>query len=136
MAQRSPAPVSMLLLPSVPNRNKCLALAHPPHICSIKLVIAGNHDLTFDTEHYAKTWTQWHDKKEDDEMIKRLYRQANEYGVFYLEDEMYTLPPEYGGFKCWGAPWQPEFYSWGFNLERGPKLAGMIYRYHINYYFS
>ncbi|RUS21884.1 Metallo-dependent phosphatase-like protein [Endogone sp. FLAS-F59071] len=93
-------------------------LPHP-----IKLVIAGNHDLTFDTEHYEKTWQHWHDKKEDDGMIKRLYRQANEYGVFYLEDEMFTLPPEYGGFKCWGAPWQPEFFSWGFNLERGPKIA-------------
>ena len=23
------------------------------------------------------------------------------------------------GLKVWGSPWQPEFYNWGFNLERG-----------------
>ncbi|RUS34933.1 hypothetical protein BC938DRAFT_477670 [Jimgerdemannia flammicorona] len=88
-----------------------------------KLVIAGNHDLTFDTAHYEKTWDQWHRNKEDHERIKTLYRQANEYGVVYLEDEEYTLPAEDGGWRCWGSPWQPEFCDWGFNLPRGPELA-------------
>ena len=23
------------------------------------------------------------------------------------------------GIQVWGSPWQPEFYSWGFNLVRG-----------------
>ncbi len=34
-----------------------------------------------------------------------------------MEDE----PTNVYGIKIWGSPWQPWFYDWGFNLERGEK---------------
>ena len=30
---------------------------------------------------------------------------------------------EVDGIPIWGAPWQPWFLSWAFNLQRGPELA-------------
>ena len=35
---------------------------------------------------------------------------------------------EYGGvtvdgLAIWGSPWQPWFYDWAFNLERGEEIA-------------
>jgi Icc-related predicted phosphoesterase len=27
------------------------------------------------------------------------------------------------GLKVWGSPWQPRFFDWAFNLDRGPDLA-------------
>jgi Icc-related predicted phosphoesterase len=30
---------------------------------------------------------------------------------------------EIGGLKIYGAPWQPRFYDWAFNLNRGVELA-------------
>lgn len=29
---------------------------------------------------------------------------------------------EINGVKFWGSPWQPTFYDWGFNLNRGPDI--------------
>lgn len=59
-----------------------------------KIVIAGNHD-----------WP--------------LQRQAQEAralltNVTYLEDERFEVE----GLKFYGSPWQPEFFSWAFNLPR------------------
>lgn len=27
------------------------------------------------------------------------------------------------GIKLWGSPWQPWFFDWAFNLQRGPEIA-------------
>jgi Icc-related predicted phosphoesterase len=27
-----------------------------------------------------------------------------------------------GGYELWGAPWQPKFFDWAFNRERGKEL--------------
>ncbi|MCU0866457.1 MAG: metallophosphoesterase, partial [Planctomycetes bacterium] len=37
----------------------------------------------------------------------------------YLEDSEVTVD----GVRIWGSPWQPWFYDWAFNLERGPAIA-------------
>jgi hypothetical protein len=42
----------------------------------------------------------------------------HEDGVIYLEDNERTV----AGLRIYGSPWQPEFYSWAFNLPRGPEL--------------
>ena len=38
--------------------------------------------------------------------------------AIYLEDEAATLD----GVRFWGSPWQPRFYDWAFNLERGSEI--------------
>jgi len=63
-----------------------------------KVVIAGNHDFAF----------------ERDAEARRLITNAT-----YLQDEEVTL----GGLRIWGSPWQPRFFDWAFNLDRGAPLA-------------
>jgi predicted phosphodiesterase len=79
-----------------------------------KVVIAGNHDLSF----------------EDGYLDKRGQRKMNpnrEYGpepkkllknCIYLEDQETTIE----GIRIYGSPWQPEFCDWAFNVERGPPI--------------
>ena len=40
-------------------------------------------------------------------------------GVTYLRDSAVTIE----GIKLWGSPWQPWFFDWAFNLQRGPEIA-------------
>jgi hypothetical protein len=62
------------------------------------VVIAGNHDFGFErTPHEAR----------------RLLD-----GLLYLEDSEATVE----GLRIWGSPWQPRFFDWAFNLDRGAPL--------------
>lgn len=87
-----------------------------------KIVIAGNHDMCMDDDYVAH--------------INRLHKNGTKvqdyltakYGVghpkdllsncVYLLDEMV----EAAGIKIYGAPWQPSFGTWGFQLDRGREL--------------
>lgn len=64
-----------------------------------KLVIAGNHDVMFET---------------DSNLARSILT-----NVTYLEDSGIEID----GMKFWGSPWQPKFFNWAFNLPRGLKLA-------------
>jgi len=72
-----------------------LATLPHPH----KVVIAGNHDWLFER---------------DPTLARSLLRHAT-----YLEDAQATV----AGLLIWGSPWQPWFYDWAFNLQRGPEIA-------------
>jgi Icc-related predicted phosphoesterase len=67
-----------------------------------KVFIAGNHDFGFEE-----------------------IRHRNEPGIFipdnviYIQDEMV----EVDGIKIYGSPWQPRFYDWAFNVDRGDAIA-------------
>lgn len=63
-----------------------------------KLVIAGNHDFCFERQPEASA---------------ALLTNAT-----YLLDSGVTL----AGLTFYGSPWQPWFYDWAFNLQRGPEL--------------
>ncbi|HIB69648.1 MAG TPA: metallophosphoesterase [Phycisphaerales bacterium] len=63
-----------------------------------KVVIAGNHDWPFE--------------REPEKARKALG------DVIYLEDEEVIIE----GVKIYGSPWQPVFFNWAFNLERGEPL--------------
>jgi len=77
-----------------------------------KIVIAGNHDLTFHPESYEQTWMRFgHPEKYDCQLVKAKLTNCT-----YLEDEAVEVL----GFKIYGSPWQPWFYDWAFNLPRGP----------------
>ena len=73
-------------------------LKQQPH--QHKLVIAGNHELSFQTPHR--------------EIMINLLREA---GAIYLEDSAYEIDE----ILFYGAPWQPEFFNWAFNLPRDGK---------------
>jgi Icc-related predicted phosphoesterase len=75
--------------------NDFLGTLPHPH----KVVVAGNHDLAFERE---------------PERARALLTHA-----IYLQDEAATV----AGLRFWGAPWQPWFFDWAFNLPRGPALA-------------
>lgn len=66
-----------------------------------KVFIAGNHDWLFET----------------DKSLARLMV-ADHPGITYLEDSGVII----NGLKIYGAPWQPEFCNWAFNLPRGQAL--------------
>ena len=59
------------------------------------IVIAGNHDRLFE---------------EDPPAARALMTNCT-----YLEDEAYEI----GGLKFYGSPWQPWFFDWAFNGQRG-----------------
>jgi len=70
-------------------------LGRQPH--RHKVVIAGNHDFAF----------------EQDPAARALITHGH-----YLQDQEIILE----GVKFWGSPWQPRFFDWAFNLDRGPQL--------------
>ena len=64
-----------------------------------KFVICGNHDFLFER---------------DPADARRRVTNAT-----YLQDS----GAEVGGLPVWGSPWQPRFFDWAFNLDRGPAIA-------------
>ena len=63
-----------------------------------KIVIAGNHDFCFEK-----------DRETYEELLTNCV---------YLQDQEVIIE----GVKFYGSPWQPWFYDWAFNLERGPEI--------------
>ncbi len=62
-----------------------------------KVVVAGNHDFGLQ------------DLPDRAALITR---------ATYLEDAGTTVD----GLRIWGSPWQPRFFDWAFNLDRGEPL--------------
>ncbi len=71
-------------------------LAGLPH--QHKIVVAGNHDFCFERR---------------PQVARAALRHA-----LYLQDEAVTID----GIRFYGSPWQPWFYDWAFNLQRGPEI--------------
>jgi predicted phosphodiesterase len=71
-----------------------------------KIFIAGNHDRMFE------------DFPEKAMEIVNSYK-----NIDYLQDDWIEIGtdqgPNQGMVKIYGAPWQPWFYNWAFNLPRG-----------------
>lgn len=64
-----------------------------------KIFIAGNHDWLFE---------------KDSSLARRLLDKV----IIYLQDNFVEIE----GLKIYGSPWQPRFYDWAFNLNRGKEL--------------
>lgn len=71
-------------------------LGRQPH--RHKVVIAGNHDFCLEREPESAA----------------LFTNAT-----YLRDSGCVVE----GLRFWGSPWQPRFFDWAFNLDRGAPLA-------------
>jgi Icc-related predicted phosphoesterase len=81
-------------LEDVQEFNDFLGTLPHPH----KIVIAGNHDFCFEN-----------DRKACQEILTNC---------IYLQDQEVIIDD----IKFYGSPWQPWFYDWAFNLERGPEI--------------
>ncbi len=73
-------------------------LAKLPH--EHKIFVAGNHDWLFETNNLT---------------ARRLLDDS----IIYLEDSAVEIE----SLKIYGSPWQPRFYDWAFNLNRGAEMA-------------
>jgi len=80
-----------------------------------KIVIAGNHDITMDTDYYLKRGSRrFHSRSHvPPEVCQSIFKNSTD--LTYLQDS----GTECYGIKFWGSPWQPEFYDWAFNYKRG-----------------
>jgi hypothetical protein len=88
-------------------------LATLPH--QHKVVIAGNHDLSFEPATFDSTYPRLgHGRPDDHRNAKELLTNC-----IYLEDSAVEL----FGIKIWGSPWTPWFFDWAFNAERGAECA-------------
>lgn len=65
-----------------------------------KVFVAGNHDWLFERKN-------------------GLARSLLGPGIIYLQDSSVVIE----GLRIYGSPWQPRYYDWAFNLERGPEMA-------------
>jgi Icc-related predicted phosphoesterase len=81
-----------------------------------KLIIAGNHDVTFHDEYYAKNWKRYHKAEYDVKEIQACLKDLQE--ITYLEDSEVIIE----GVKIYGSPWLPSYHDWAFNLERGGEV--------------
>jgi Icc-related predicted phosphoesterase len=66
-----------------------------------KIFVAGNHDWLYETNNrFARNLTA-------------------DFKVKYLQDSFMEID----GLKIYGSPWQPRFFDWAFNLNRGAEMA-------------
>lgn len=69
-----------------------------------KIFIAGNHDFGFEEIRHSN----------QHEFAIRIPD-----NVIYLQDDVVEIE----GLKIYGSPWQPRFYDWAFNVDRGESIA-------------
>jgi hypothetical protein len=98
-----------------------------------KIFIAGNHDISFDSEYKFRrkaTWVDWVENStpfvaNSDFLTKAPHSKPDwvkeilntlPLDVYYLENSSVTIE----GINIWGSPYSPTFgYDWGFNADRG-----------------
>ena len=68
------------------------------------VVIGGNHD--FSLEHFMR--------EGHEELVHEMF-----YPAYYLRDTSLHIE----GKNFYGSPWQPRFFDWAFNADRGPDIA-------------
>lgn len=109
------------------------SLPHPQ-----KIVIAGNHDITMETDYYVNSplggrrfhRQLFYDKSFDalaySQKCRKLIETSSYPAYSYLEDSSCQLAyPEESApteLLVYGAPWQPKFYDWAYNLPLGARL--------------
>lgn len=98
-----------------------------PH--KVKIIIAGNHDLTLHTDWYEQSFQRWHGHigKQDLAPILKLLtgRRARKTGLVYLQDSSHTFrtKPDGRTWSVYGSPWSPYFFDWAFNYPREEGAA-------------
>ncbi|XP_047481444.1 metallophosphoesterase MPPED2-like [Penaeus chinensis] len=97
-----------------------------------KVVIAGNHELSFDNKFTTTTRQHHKTAHTGDSLINEIPDLGMEReelcaavaeqntvdlvtNAIYLQDQALTI----SGIRLYGTPWQPEYCNWAFNLPRG-----------------
>ena len=78
-----------------------------------KIVIAGNHETPFQSDFYESRWKRFHRRKEDSTAVRASLKNCT-----YLENSSVTVE----GIKIFGSPWQPRYFDWAFNVQRGSEI--------------
>ncbi|KAL8646493.1 MAG: hypothetical protein Q9226_006832 [Calogaya cf. arnoldii] len=89
----------------------------------LKIVIAGNHDVTLDEPYYEKTGKRKFHRNigEDIEVVRELWtgEKAKKAGIVYLEEGVKTFTLSNGAqFTVYASPYQPEFCNFAFPYRR------------------
>lgn len=95
-------------------------MAALPH--KVKIMIAGNHDLTLDKEYFEHKYISRGQKWPEGEDSDTLAQYIRDQGIVYLNDQEHVVEIDGKRVKIWGSPVQPEFCDWAFNRERGPDI--------------
>ena len=77
-----------------------------PH--KYKVFVPGNHDWMFQKNRMMALSI----------LNNGLIGGERKEAIMYLEDSMTTVE----GLKIWGSPWQPTFFDWAFNVDRGAAI--------------
>lgn len=81
----------------------------------VKLVIAGNHDISLDEEYYARMGKKMQGRRWDADLPRKaremwLGERAQRAGVTYLDEGNHKLTLKNGGLlRVYASPYQPEF---------------------------
>ncbi|KAL8760959.1 MAG: hypothetical protein Q9184_002878 [Pyrenodesmia sp. 2 TL-2023] len=89
----------------------------------LKIVIAGNHDITLDEKYYRSTGARLLHRNlpEDTAAVRGIWtgEKAKAAGVVYLEEGVRKFTLRNGAtFTIYTSPYQPEFCNWAFPYER------------------
>lgn len=90
----------------------------------LKLVIAGNHDISLDPEYYARKGEQMHRREHLESLPARARElwtgeRAKKAGVTYLDEGVHTFRLDNGAnLRVYASPYQPEFCDWAFPYNR------------------
>ncbi|RYN26851.1 hypothetical protein AA0113_g7354 [Alternaria arborescens] len=90
----------------------------------LKLVIAGNHDITLDEEYYARKGENMHRGRHDKDLPAKARdmwtgERAKRAGVTYLEEGTHTFQlPNGANLRVYASPYQPEFCDFAFPYSR------------------
>ncbi|KAB2099829.1 hypothetical protein AG0111_0g11954 [Alternaria gaisen] len=90
----------------------------------LKLVIAGNHDITLDEEYYARKGKNMHRGRHDKDLPAKARdmwkgERAKRAGVVYLEEGTHTFQLQNGAnLRVYASPYQPEFCDFAFPYSR------------------
>lgn len=91
------------------------------------VVIAGNHETTFDEPYFSRTGKGRFHRASPTltaPAVKALLADAE--GITYLEDSFVDLvvrERDNQRVRVYGSPWTPEFCNWAFNARRGPEIS-------------
>jgi len=86
----------------------------------MKLVIAGNHDISLDWDYYESMGKEVHKELHDDDLTRKALRLMNgrkamQAGVTYLQEGTHSFRLSNGAkFTVWATPYQPAFCNWAF----------------------
>jgi len=83
-----------------------------------KIIIAGNHDLTFHHENFIKNGARFFPGASEVNDIKVKEIISKNERCIYLEDSSVNI----NGINIYGSPWQPEIGDWAFGLPHGKPL--------------